>query len=843
MVARYGTLDEDYNQTFFKKLISVHRLLSEDQRLLDLVEKNCEELGSHSPFGFASLYSNKELGDLSLENKVKAFQAVCKNVNYFKKGEDSEKGHWEQTQTMQDHTPVIKSARGFTDYCTTLRMREKITARLEGLMKETGVTFNQEKADEFMAGVVKGCQDTYLFPVDKSPLPSSPVACRLKEDEIKRALAFVEGKFKTFVFYKDDEVEEMEVEAVNVHVKPAKEVEEHAKEAVSGEKVAESQHEEPSGDSADAQLKAWLEGGNGAEGGQQPSNEDTAQQAHVAFDVRDAFKPASIAEDFTLLAEAKHAADEHEAAKKTVKKLNKAINNYVSENLQAMGLKDETGDAVRAELKRRRDELEVLTTDRKKKKERRLSLQATLESVTQKLEMGGTPEKESGLPELPPILAPIPEAPTSESRHATPAPKQSPEVPNQPGFFYGSPWDPVKCYEALSGDDKNLNFKTEKKLTKRDGSTWDARKAGIKEIEFLEFLVANPLEGKPIGYSRSDIYVSCQEKVSKALHHVYYKATVVAIGAEQTKCWVFQSEILTYAGVPAVTLACCDAVKATKQLLSVFFEGVGVAAVITDVPWGSSEKAGYPTDIDWKVATKAIFGSVADNNGSMDKYEKAVDLGGPDGDTVFTVMGTLEVLQEIERESKNCNLTGFVNLPGCITFSQLRLAEVRSNTPCSSGIWYTCLARTPSKLVMDWKAFFTPQVSERHKYILARKYKYDVLSTSFTGNILTCPSNEEKASLLRQLMSSVKESIREERGEDVAPGDDDEKKDPNMLNMLVQRYTYLPGQLVMDPFMGTGSTGVGALHARRAFFGMEIQQETFCQAMMMISSSLAGISL
>ncbi|KAK3281709.1 hypothetical protein CYMTET_10516 [Cymbomonas tetramitiformis] len=60
---------------------------------------------------------------------------------------------------------------------------------------------------------------------------------------------------------------------------------------------------------------------------------------------------------------------------------------------------------------------------------------------------------------------------------------------------------------------------------------------------------------------------------------------------------------------------------------------------------------------------------------------------------------------------------------------------------------------------MDWKAFYAPQVSDEHTRVLKRVYKFDVLSTSFPGNILACPSNEEKEALFRNAKASVLATI------------------------------------------------------------------------------------
>ncbi|KAK3248709.1 hypothetical protein CYMTET_41834 [Cymbomonas tetramitiformis] len=181
------------------------------------------------------------------------------------------------------------------------------------------------------------------------------------------------------------------MEVVKVLVEAAEEGEKHGKEAVSGENVAETQQDKQRPPSPDYdQFQAWLEGENDMVGGKK-KKEDTARPERSMedlVDVRTFFKPAESAEknkeEAKLEEEAKQAADDHEAAKKTVKKLNKVIKNYVTENLQEMDLQDETGAAVRAEFKRKKDELEVLTTERKKKKERRQTLEATCKEASSK---------------------------------------------------------------------------------------------------------------------------------------------------------------------------------------------------------------------------------------------------------------------------------------------------------------------------------------------------------------------------------------------------------------------------------------------------------------------------
>ena len=202
----------------------------------------------------------------------------------------------------------------------------------------------------------------------------------------------------------------------------------------------------------------------------------------------------------------------------------------------------------------------------------------------------------------------------------------------------------------------------------RDGSPWLVRDLNSKHknIPLLEFIAANPLATLSVGFQRPNVFVAVPVE-GNAVRNVFFRVTVQGIGsggAELEKLWVFQSEALTTTGIPAVTVACCDALKGTKQLLSSFYDGIGVAAVITDVPWGDSKTAMYPTDIDWNKAAKNVFGACADANASLEKEVRSVDLGSQKGDTIFTVLGTLEVLNTIEEEVKAIGLNGYVNLPG-----------------------------------------------------------------------------------------------------------------------------------------------------------------------------------
>lgn len=59
-----------------------------------------------------------------------------------------------------------------------------------------------------------------------------------------------------------------------------------------------------------------------------------------------------------------------------------------------------------------------------------------------------------------------------------------------------------------------------------------------------------------------------------------------------------------------------------------------------------------------------------------------------------------------------------------------------------------------------------------------------------------------------------------------------------LMEYLVQKHTTHPGQLVIDPFMGSGTTGIGALACRAGFIGVEKDPVTFFSAVHNIARAM-----
>jgi site-specific DNA-methyltransferase (adenine-specific) len=56
---------------------------------------------------------------------------------------------------------------------------------------------------------------------------------------------------------------------------------------------------------------------------------------------------------------------------------------------------------------------------------------------------------------------------------------------------------------------------------------------------------------------------------------------------------------------------------------------------------------------------------------------------------------------------------------------------------------------------------------------------------------------------------------------------------------LIEKFTY-PGQLICDPFLGGGTTGVVAMKLGRRFIGLDIKKETIDIARQRIFESING---
>jgi len=208
----------------------------------------------------------------------------------------------------------------------------------------------------------------------------------------------------------------------------------------------------------------------------------------------------------------------------------------------------------------------------------------------------------------------------------------------------------------------------------RSGASWNLLRENDVATDLMQFLAENPVESLKDGFTVTKLYIDIPftGTAKTPPTRVFFKGELFNVGTRAKKelVWVFQSEILTGTGIPAVTLANCDCVGNTKELLMEYFTGVGVAAVITDVPWGKEASVGYNTTINWKEFIPNVCTAISDHSSSLSSEVKAIDLAATGkgknatGETIFLFIGSLEVLLEIHREAEPFNFEGYSNLPG-----------------------------------------------------------------------------------------------------------------------------------------------------------------------------------
>ncbi|KAK3250911.1 hypothetical protein CYMTET_39745 [Cymbomonas tetramitiformis] len=168
------------------------------------------------------------------------------------------------------------------------------------------------------------------------------------------------------------------------------------------------------------------------------------------------------------------------------------------------------------------------------------------------------------------------------------------------------------------------------------------------------------------------------------------------------------------------------------------------------------------------------------------KDVKKVDVAGVNGETMFFVLGTLEEVMKVQKEAEQFGFKGYTNLP-------------------------------------DRKAIWDA----------ARENLFNLLH-NLEGNENMTTNDPE----LQHREVQFGDPKCKKEGKTLVKGE----KNADLMKLLANRYTFQPGRLIFDPFMGTGSTGVGALRAGRPFFGIEVQRASFFGAVHNIAKALAVIA-
>jgi len=225
-------------------------------------------------------------------------------------------------------------------------------------------------------------------------------------------------------------------------------------------------------------------------------------------------------------------------------------------------------------------------------------------------------------------------------------------------------------------------------------------------------------------------------------------------------------------------------------------------------------------------------------------------------------------------------------MPGFVLLDGVRQSEVRGNTPSASGHLYTTFTRALNKPKLDYRKAVLLKFGPEHENIC----QVQTLTNFFCGNVLGPLSITELENLEMVLEKNVKEfgakeqwskdKINEmvqtlcekakvrfseygdpfqalhssgtfkhncqvsgcaalkgkcnEDGKTLVVG----QKSVELGEYLVERYTTAAGQVVMDPFMGSGSGGVAALRKGRCFIGYEQKETNYFSAVFHLSCAL-----
>ena len=108
------------------------------------------------------------------------------------------------------------------------------------------------------------------------------------------------------------------------------------------------------------------------------------------------------------------------------------------------------------------------------------------------------------------------------------------------------------------------------------------------------------------------------------------------------------SVTLNSQGIPLVQLYLGDALEVLELIIHQHEEDkLGVAAVITDVPWGQESKTLYNTKVDWRQFAGKMH-DLCFVNDKLPEERRYADLGKVDGETIICAMGDTEALRDLE---------------------------------------------------------------------------------------------------------------------------------------------------------------------------------------------------
>ena len=200
----------------------------------------------------------------------------------------------------------------------------------------------------------------------------------------------------------------------------------------------------------------------------------------------------------------------------------------------------------------------------------------------------------------------------------------------------------------------------------RNGKTVKAGKQPSKELlAFLQLNEKSLAEG--VRHRVHKVAVVFEEKLPKATSKGKGKASEEkrkpVFAEKKVKVEYFLEKLeggvlsltsvgLNSQGIPLVQVYLGDMEEVCGQLETLLkHDSCGVAAVITDLPWGNASKAGYSTTVNMDVVTRK-FQDIIMLNDQLTPERRFSDLGAEKADTIICALGDSEALRALETEWK-----------------------------------------------------------------------------------------------------------------------------------------------------------------------------------------------
>ncbi|KAK3233775.1 hypothetical protein CYMTET_55958 [Cymbomonas tetramitiformis] len=208
LVVLFSHIDPSlYSLMFFKRMAHIHeKVIGPDERLEALLRENCEALGKDSPFGFNSLFDNKEFQRLNPTQRYQVFLKVNENVKFAVKDENGELHLKKKKQCAT--LGFVGTTCAFTDLCSFVLLRQEVRSQLE-LQSSKGKAKKTEEASKFLEDLSAGKYDGTFFDANETCSKTSNLP-RLNRDVEPKVVQDMLKKHNEMVEWEETAVEAQE---------------------------------------------------------------------------------------------------------------------------------------------------------------------------------------------------------------------------------------------------------------------------------------------------------------------------------------------------------------------------------------------------------------------------------------------------------------------------------------------------------------------------------------------------------------------------------------------------------------------------------------------------------